>query len=252
MDNTRQFLKLLKKNFRERGLLKFISSALFFIYRNIILGGEYLIYCIFNKTFLRRISYKKWKSFFQRHEKEAWLKKSKNEGFPIEYHHISRDFFYDFLPSNFFTSKKTVVDLGCGPKGVIEYIDDNFKICIDSLALFYKEKFKLNEKSHFVAAVGEILPLKDESIDLVICTNTLDHMFYPHKAVQEIYRVLKKRGLFFVEVFLKEKDRYNHPFDFSLVYFKSLMGNFVTIKETIIKKDFSYPPRAIGLFRKGI
>jgi SAM-dependent methyltransferase len=44
--------------------------------------------------------------------------------------------------------------------------------------------------------VGDIhnLPLADESVDAVICMNVLEHVEEPHKAMKEIYRVLKKGG----------------------------------------------------------
>lgn len=43
------------------------------------------------------------------------------------------------------------------------------------------------------------LPLKDESVDTVVCTGVLEHVCDSHRAVAEIYRVLKFGGWVFVE-----------------------------------------------------
>ena len=43
------------------------------------------------------------------------------------------------------------------------------------------------------------LPLKNESVDTLICTGVLEHVPQPGRAVAEIYRVLKPGGRLFVE-----------------------------------------------------
>ena len=51
-----------------------------------------------------------------------------------------------------------------------------------------------------VAGVGESLPFRDESFDLVICTQTLNHAEDPFAFVGEIYRVLKSGGSLYLTV----------------------------------------------------
>lgn len=50
--------------------------------------------------------------------------------------------------------------------------------------------------------VGDIhqIPLKDESIDAIICSSVLEHVNDPIRAIQEMYRVLKKGGKLFMFV----------------------------------------------------
>ena len=43
------------------------------------------------------------------------------------------------------------------------------------------------------------LPIKDESIETIVCTGVLEHVSDPHKAVDEIYRALKFGGKAFLE-----------------------------------------------------
>ncbi|MFX1486631.1 MAG: methyltransferase domain-containing protein [Promethearchaeota archaeon] len=106
-----------------------------------------------------------------------------------------------FLKDNFqidfgFFGGKSVMEVGCGPYGIIHFIDPirpPLKIGIDPLD-FCKiwERFKI--KTPHIMAAGEKLPFRDQSIDIVICFNVLDHVIFPKKVVAEISRVLKKNG----------------------------------------------------------
>jgi SAM-dependent methyltransferase len=52
----------------------------------------------------------------------------------------------------------------------------------------------------YVVARGEEIPIRSESMDLVICRNVLDHASRPDSILREIHRVLKPNGTFFFEV----------------------------------------------------
>ncbi len=66
--------------------------------------------------------------------------------------------------------------------------------------------------------VGDIhkIPLKNESIDAVICSSVLEHVKNPVIAVNEIYRILKPGGKMFVHVpsTYPYHARKNHYFDY--------------------------------------
>ena len=49
-----------------------------------------------------------------------------------------------------------------------------------------------------VAARLERLPLRDASVDAVLCTQALEHLEWPREAVAEFYRVLKPGGRLFL------------------------------------------------------
>ena len=43
------------------------------------------------------------------------------------------------------------------------------------------------------------LPIKTESVESIVCTGVLEHIGNPHKALSQIYRVLKFGGKIFIE-----------------------------------------------------
>jgi 2-polyprenyl-3-methyl-5-hydroxy-6-metoxy-1,4-benzoquinol methylase len=51
-----------------------------------------------------------------------------------------------------------------------------------------------------VAARGESIPFVDESFELVLCTQVLEHVSRPSDVVTELHRVLKPGGIAFISV----------------------------------------------------
>lgn len=43
------------------------------------------------------------------------------------------------------------------------------------------------------------LPIKDKSVDTIVCTGVLEHVSHPSTAIEEIYRTLKNNGKVFLE-----------------------------------------------------
>ncbi|MHC1747688.1 MAG: class I SAM-dependent methyltransferase [Cellulosilyticaceae bacterium] len=55
---------------------------------------------------------------------------------------------------------------------------------------------KLGERAELIQGDAEQLPYKDNSFDVVMCTESFHHYPQPLGALQEIYRVLKPQGKF--------------------------------------------------------
>jgi ubiquinone/menaquinone biosynthesis C-methylase UbiE len=93
---------------------------------------------------------------------------------------------------------RRVLDVGCGPFGMIHYADQAAaRVCIDPLLPHYRQEFSsgtLCGPQLSVCAMGEALPLADQSIDIVICHNAIDHMLDPTEALGEMARVLRPGG----------------------------------------------------------
>ena len=92
-----------------------------------------------------------------------------------------------------------VMDIGCSTGIIDDYLSNFFKsltgIDIDNKAIEYsKRNF---EKTNLKFEIGDGLNLKfnDNSFDLVICTQTYEHVSSSKKLFSEIYRVLKKGGI---------------------------------------------------------
>ncbi len=49
-----------------------------------------------------------------------------------------------------------------------------------------------------IIGVGEFLPFRGDFFDIIFCVSSFSHMIDPSACIKEIYRVLRKRGRFFV------------------------------------------------------
>jgi len=78
---------------------------------------------------------------------------------------------------------RRVLDVGCGPFGLIHYLDHAAeRIRVDPLLESYKQRLPLNGRQLSPTAIAESLPLKPGSVDIVVCFNALDHMLDPAEA----------------------------------------------------------------------
>lgn len=59
---------------------------------------------------------------------------------------------------------------------------------------------QLRAPIQYIQGCGEELPVRSESMDLVLCWNVLDHTSDPDAVLKEIHRVLKPNGKFFFNV----------------------------------------------------
>ena len=85
-----------------------------------------------------------------------------------------------------------VLDVGCYTAHLAELLDGKYKYFgLDIIKLNPEIKNfvqqDLNENTH--------LPFKNNFFDIVVCTEVLEHLYYPDKVATEISRVLKKDGL---------------------------------------------------------
>jgi len=91
-----------------------------------------------------------------------------------------------------------VLDIGCSSAILTNEISKTLKKSQVTGLDSYKAaiQFARSKYPHiaFVAADAHKLPFKDKRFDLVICTETLEHVIDPKKALEEMVRVLKKDG----------------------------------------------------------
>ena len=132
-------------------------------------------------------SYTRWRTA-QNVEKRAFHNR-KEKTRPTESHFFSQNF---ILGSKFFNDKN-ILEVGCSPTAVIHSLKSaRFRVGIDPLAGKWA-RFYANSTDH-IQGMGEYLPFKDKSFDIILCINVLDHVQMPSVALKEIRRCLKKGG----------------------------------------------------------
>jgi ubiquinone/menaquinone biosynthesis C-methylase UbiE len=100
---------------------------------------------------------------------------------------------YDGLNLDYqFFVNKDVLEIGCGPNGIIYYLNAKSKIGLEPMAM--NDLIQDWKKSILRNGTGENLPFEDNSFDVAIIFNVLDHCLDPAKVLTEIYRVLRLEG----------------------------------------------------------
>ena len=161
-------------------------------------------------------------------------------------------------------NNKVILDLGSGPAGVAKGLHLLLKskklknskiIAADPLMDFYKKEIKLmkeDENLKLLNISAEKLNLPDESVDIIFCTNVIDHCENPEKTIEQCERVLKKNGCFYPSLhltyslykpflnYIKYFDT-NHPHHFDMNKIEKLLKkyfkSFENLKNFTIKND---------------
>jgi ubiquinone/menaquinone biosynthesis C-methylase UbiE len=95
---------------------------------------------------------------------------------------------------SFFRGKR-LLDVGCGPRGSLEWADEALeRVGLDPLADRYVELHSRPHKMTYVASGAERIPFPDGHFDVVSTVNSLDHVDDVDAALREIARVTKPGG----------------------------------------------------------
>jgi len=194
------------------------------------------------KTFKDKIEFQK-----RREELDFWLDRfSKNGG--VKYW---RDLYFQLychflcIDKDYFKNK-ILMDIGCGPHGVLDYFDAKFKIGIDPLVDFYKKELGLSNSisNKYIACGGEDIPLPDESVDAIMSRNALDHVDNVEGTFKEIHRLLKKDGEVVFAINYQYEPTVCEPHVLTDETIDNLLKNLFNYK--IIKKYPAYYDAKIG------
>jgi ubiquinone/menaquinone biosynthesis C-methylase UbiE len=134
---------------------------------------------------------------------------------------------------------KTVVSIGCGCTGDLAAWAAAVKIAVDPLLYTYQQLRMLvddiagTSRTVHLAVGIEALPLLDESADLVICRNALDHMPDAALALRQMCRILKPDGRLFLSVDIGGVPTPDEPTVFSAESLALLLQEqFVIVRQT--------------------
>lgn len=131
-----------------------------------------------------------------RHELRFWRERLAIEGTLANSHY---EYFYTThfaLDISFYAGKK-VLDIGCGPRGSLEWATEASYLCgLDPLAGAYHSLLTAPRRMTYIEAFGECMPFHDESFDVVSSFNSLDNVRSLELTSREIARVLASGGRF--------------------------------------------------------
>jgi 2-polyprenyl-3-methyl-5-hydroxy-6-metoxy-1,4-benzoquinol methylase len=133
----------------------------------------------------------RWKEW---NELNYWKKRKAAEG------HLDNDHYEFFFTDHFgldrdFFAGKRMIDVGCGPRGSLEWADMAAeRVGLDPLADDYLELGAKNHAMRYVASGSESMPFSDEYFDVVTTFNSLDHVAELEPTITELIRILKPGG----------------------------------------------------------
>jgi len=117
------------------------------------------------------------------------------KNYALVQYNIAKDTVIPMLRMSTSLENSVVLDLGCGQGGATDALTNHSELCI---GLDIAGKFvKLNQRTKFVQANAHFLPFKDNSFDIIVMQDVLEHVRGTERLLKEIKRVLKKKGLIY-------------------------------------------------------
>lgn len=107
---------------------------------------------------------------------------------------------FQALKSNLPLFKGNLLDVGCGKMPYRDYVLENSKVeKYSGLDIETGNIYDLEVSPDYLWD-GQRMPFEDSQFQTIIATEVLEHCPYPEVVLKEIYRVLKKDGVFFLTV----------------------------------------------------
>ncbi len=136
------------------------------------------------------------KNYYRHVERYDWVDDTR---YPAKLFHQARAKHVAGLANQAINNGQLVVDVGCGTGLITRSLKGNVVgIDINPWAL---ERARLHcPGKRFIEAESSHLPFNDNSIDVVVCSDVLEHLVDAKETVHEIHRILKPHCLFVGEV----------------------------------------------------
>ena len=149
-------------------------------------------------------------------------------------------------------AKARVLEVGCGPVGIVSALKWGERYAIDPLDDFYSSNATLAQHRdpavHYAKSMGEEIKFPDGNFDLVILENVLDHVQTAEQLLHEIRRVMRDDGFFYLTVNVRHgwgtalhrvlsrlKIDKGHPYSFTQSSARAFIqaAGFEVLRETI-------------------
>ena len=167
-----------------------------------------------------------------------YWKSVKEEGKALSSKHYREFFTSNFdLNEEFYINKK-ILDIGCGPRGSLEWADmASERIGLDPLADEYLKLGADKHKMMYVNAPAEKIPFDEGYFDIVSSFNSLDHVDDIGNTIKEIKRVLKPKGLFLLITDVNHEPTVTEPLTLSWDIINEFKPEFEKIEENHYEKQ---------------
>ena len=144
------------------------------------------------------------------------------------------------IPEEFYKDK-TILDIGCGPRGSLEWADmAKERIGMDPLAEQYLKMGAKEHKMSYVKAYVENIPFPDNYFDVICSFNSLDHVENMKLACQEIKRTLKNDGLFLLLVDIHTMPTLTEPQTMNWNFIAEYFPEFEVLEEKHLERTETY------------
>jgi ubiquinone/menaquinone biosynthesis C-methylase UbiE len=166
-----------------------------------------------------------------------WVSRKVREG-DLSNAHYEQFFTTCFgLDCDFYAGKK-ILDIGCGPRGSLEWADMAVeRVGLDPIVESYRALGIDKHKMTYVGAPAERIPYPDGYFDVVSSFNSLDHVDDLKLTVAEIGRVVAPNGLFLLITDLNHDPTPAEPQTFSWEIVDGFPPSLVVVVERHYEKS---------------
>jgi ubiquinone/menaquinone biosynthesis C-methylase UbiE len=137
---------------------------------------------------------------------------------------------FDIEPD--FYAGKRILDIGCGPRGSLEWADMAAeRVGLDTLVPKYLKMGADRHKMTYVAASSDAIPFPAEYFEVVCSFNSLDHVANVQKTITEIKRVVCPGGLFLLITEVNHRPTASEPHKLPWDISRAFMDAFNVLDE---------------------